>query len=205
MARPRRIGDAAILDAARRVFTAGGMQATTRMVAEAAGVSQATLFQRYGTKQRLFFAALLPPPPSLSSVLGVLPAAGAKAARVHLSEIAARLLSWLDAALPATLRAALHPDYPSAVGRAHAPNGEAAIAAALALRLAELQQRGDLHAGIDPARAAEGLLLLLHGDALAGLVGGAPCAVRDRGGAAVEGLWEGLAPGRRGRRTTPFG
>ena len=70
MARPRRTDGERVLRAARALFVARGAQATTREIAEAAGVSQAVLFQRYGTKRKLFFAARMPRPPVLGELLG---------------------------------------------------------------------------------------------------------------------------------------
>lgn len=59
MARPSTIKDETILDAAREVFLSRGAQATTAEVAERAGVSEGTLFNRFKTKDELFRAAML--------------------------------------------------------------------------------------------------------------------------------------------------
>lgn len=63
LSRPRRgrppvISDEALLGAARAVFLARGIRATTAEVAERAGVSEGTLFHRYKTKDALFGAAM---------------------------------------------------------------------------------------------------------------------------------------------------
>ncbi|HQY61010.1 MAG: TetR/AcrR family transcriptional regulator [Myxococcales bacterium] len=58
MARPSSITDAALLEAARDVFVARGVTATTAEIAARAGVSEGTLFKRFGTKRRLFELAL---------------------------------------------------------------------------------------------------------------------------------------------------
>lgn len=58
MPRPRKIADARILDAARARFLEAGYAASTASIARAADVSQAILFQRYGTKDALFYAAM---------------------------------------------------------------------------------------------------------------------------------------------------
>lgn len=50
--------DDRILDAAMRVFTEVGLRgATTRRIAEEAGVNEVTLFRRFGTKEQLLIAA----------------------------------------------------------------------------------------------------------------------------------------------------
>jgi AcrR family transcriptional regulator len=60
MARPRSISDERILDAARACFLEHGGGAATTMIAQRLGVSHALLFQRFGTKDGLMRAALLP-------------------------------------------------------------------------------------------------------------------------------------------------
>lgn len=58
MARPTKITDEQILAAAREIFIQEGYSAPTAKVARKAGVSEGTLFKRFGTKEELFFAAL---------------------------------------------------------------------------------------------------------------------------------------------------
>ncbi len=62
MARPREVTDEEILEAARETFLEHGPGAPTSQIAERLGVSSATLFHRFGSKQELMLAALLPPP-----------------------------------------------------------------------------------------------------------------------------------------------
>jgi len=61
MARPRTVSDEAILEAARAVFLEEGSTASTQIVADRLGVSQAALFKRFGTKKALLLGALSPP------------------------------------------------------------------------------------------------------------------------------------------------
>lgn len=58
MARPRSIDDAVILDAAREVFLERGFSATTAEVAARAGISEGSIFNRFGSKRRLFQQAM---------------------------------------------------------------------------------------------------------------------------------------------------
>jgi len=60
MVRPRRFSDADLLEAARDCFLEHGPSVSTAHIAGAAGVSQATLFKRFGTKEQLMLRALLP-------------------------------------------------------------------------------------------------------------------------------------------------
>ncbi len=58
MARPQSISDETILTAAREVFLEQGYKATSAQIASHAGVSEGTLFRRFGNKVRLFMASM---------------------------------------------------------------------------------------------------------------------------------------------------
>ena len=68
MARPRQVSDGEILRTARACFLEHGPGVAISVVAERLGVSQPTLFKRFGTKEELMLAALAPPrePPWLA-------------------------------------------------------------------------------------------------------------------------------------------
>jgi AcrR family transcriptional regulator len=61
MVRPRNTTDEEILDEARACFLEHGAGASTTLIAARLGISHASLFQRFGTKEKLMRAALLPP------------------------------------------------------------------------------------------------------------------------------------------------
>ena len=58
MPRPPKITNEAILAAARQVFLAQGEGGSTLEIAEKAGISEASIFKRFSTKQALFLAAI---------------------------------------------------------------------------------------------------------------------------------------------------
>jgi AcrR family transcriptional regulator len=58
MPRPPKITNEEILAAARQVFLEQGENASTLEIAEKAGISEATIFKRFATKQALFLAAI---------------------------------------------------------------------------------------------------------------------------------------------------
>lgn len=58
MARPRSISTDLILEAARQVFLDRGLGATTAEIAKVAGISEGTIFKRFGTKDSLFLEAM---------------------------------------------------------------------------------------------------------------------------------------------------
>src|SRR4051812_6998486 len=70
MGRHKTISDQEVLRVARDVFRAQGHTATTRAIAEAAGISEAVLYQRFGSKDELFFAAMRPSGPDVEELLG---------------------------------------------------------------------------------------------------------------------------------------
>ncbi len=61
MVRPRQVTDEQVLEIAREVFLEHGPKAPVSIIAGRLGVSDAALFKRFGTKQNLVLAALLPP------------------------------------------------------------------------------------------------------------------------------------------------
>jgi AcrR family transcriptional regulator len=62
VARTATITDTQILEAARAVFLEQGVNATTVDVANRAGISSASIFKRFPTKDALFLAAMSEPP-----------------------------------------------------------------------------------------------------------------------------------------------
>lgn len=62
LARPVRITEAQILDAARDIFLRDGVHACTAEIARRAGVSEGSVFKRFPTKDALLAAALRTPP-----------------------------------------------------------------------------------------------------------------------------------------------
>jgi AcrR family transcriptional regulator len=58
MARTRKITNEEILAAARQVFLENGFGASTLEIAQKAGISEASIFKRFTTKQALFLAAM---------------------------------------------------------------------------------------------------------------------------------------------------
>lgn len=58
---PRGSAPALLRDAAREVFAENGYRATTREIAERAGVSHDLIFRYFGSKEKLFFDAVVTP------------------------------------------------------------------------------------------------------------------------------------------------
>jgi len=109
MARKRRLDDAELLAVAREQFVAEGFGASTRMIAQLAGVSEAILFQRFRTKAELFFAAMVPPGPDLHAILTARPAG--EEPSVRFEEIAERVLAYFREIMPVLLPLVTHPEF----------------------------------------------------------------------------------------------
>ena len=112
--RPRQVTDDALLSAARDCFLEQGPGCSTNVIAQRAGVSQATLFKRFGTKDDLLLAALLPR--GYESIFGKMEGGpDARPAREQLIEIGHAFVGFFEAMVPCM--AVLHAAGASAQGR----------------------------------------------------------------------------------------
>jgi AcrR family transcriptional regulator len=207
--RKKTIEDDEILHHARTVFREGGHAASTRDVARAAGISQAVLYQRFGSKEDLFFRAMTPDPPDLETLLGPYPP---RSARADLKRIAERLAEYLGGLLPTLLHVLAHPD----IGRArlakwHADLPFHSLLAALTERFRRLRNDG-LVGDVEPSVSARAFLAAVHSAAiLETMVHGGPHGgpgqeqhlFQHGHGAPIAGLievlWTGFAPDHSGR------
>src|SRR5208283_3006813 len=69
MGRKKLVSDVELLNVAREVFVKSGFGASTKEIARQAGVSEGVIFQRFPTKEDLFFAAMIPPAADLHRLL----------------------------------------------------------------------------------------------------------------------------------------
>lgn len=107
MVRPRSTSDEEILEEARACFLEHGAGVSTTVIAARLGISHAVLFQRFGTKEQLMRAALLPPPeqPWMARVRA---GPDDRDARDQLLELAEEISTYLERIVPciAVLRSA---------------------------------------------------------------------------------------------------
>ena len=98
MGRRKRIQDDELLTIAREAFAKDGITATTREIAQKAGVSEAVIYQRFPTKADLFFAAMVPPALDVEALIGD----GAEGSDVceRLEEIALGILRYFREVMP---------------------------------------------------------------------------------------------------------
>ncbi|MDI1451910.1 TetR/AcrR family transcriptional regulator [Polyangium sp. 6x1] len=107
MSRPRNIPDTKILEEARACFLEHGAAVSTTLIAERLGISHGVLFQRFGTKEQLLRAALMPPsePPWMARMRS---GPDDRDARTQLHELAEEIFAYLQRIVPclAVLRSA---------------------------------------------------------------------------------------------------
>ncbi len=141
MGRPKTIQDSALLEVARKIFRERGHTATTRDVAQAAGISEAIIYQRFKTKDELFYAALAPRTDSLSGLLDIDMAAHTP--KSYLALFCARTKDQFRAGMPSVLSLAAHPTYgKEMMGEVHRHNRVGEIFPILQLRLKGWQEAG---------------------------------------------------------------
>jgi AcrR family transcriptional regulator len=165
MTRPKTISNEELLAAARKLFRAQGHAVSTRQVAEAAGISEAILYQRFGNKDELFFAAMAPGAPDLAEILG--PEEPEEDASSYVKGVLERMTTYFGEILPLALRLMTHPSFePKSLGHAHA--GPERLREGLAIRLKWLEGRKVLRRGT--AQPLAQLVFSLAHDSALGVV-----------------------------------
>jgi AcrR family transcriptional regulator len=192
MGRHKTISDDEVLRVARDIFLAQGHTASTRDIATAAGISEAVLYQRFGSKDDLFFAAMHPIGPDLEELLG--PRDPPEDAHTYLRLVTVRLGEYFAGVIPRALHVMMHPSFDPATLARVQPRGAAGLQEGLAERLASLVRRKQLAAPAE-AGTARLLLSLAHDWAVAGLFshGATPHRQRELEDM-VDIVWEGLRP-----------
>jgi AcrR family transcriptional regulator len=191
MARPKTIADADLLDAARAVFVQRGLGASTREIARRAGVSEGVLFQRYATKQELFFAAMVLPAADLSALFR----ARRGDTRAHVEEAALAITDYFRETMPVLVPLVAHPGFRfEEFARRHPDSPLDALRRGLVSFLADARARGQIGPA-DPGAAALAVIAIAQCVAFfehMGAHGGRmPTDLIRR---AVDCVWTGLEP-----------
>jgi AcrR family transcriptional regulator len=194
MGRPKTIETGELLAIARNVFRQHGHTATTRDVAKSAGISQAVLYQRFKSKDDLFFAALTHQAPSLAALSEI--DAAAHEPRAYLAIFAARAKDHFRNIMPSLLSVAAHPKYgQEMMGQIHRHNRAGEVAAMLVLRLHSWRQAGKIRP-VDPRAFSHALIHALHSMAMVEVLSGepgTPTRPRELAGF-IDVFWHGLKP-----------
>jgi AcrR family transcriptional regulator len=195
--RPKIATDSELLDIARECFLSQGPSVSTTFIAERAGVSQATLFKRFGTKADLLFKAL-----GLDDVRPWLPRLEAgpdeRPIQEQLRELARALVQFFDRALPAMM--AFRASGPNAVP-IHLNDGscEDAVPGPVRARLAlakwfELGQRNGRLRAFDTGSAAIAFIGAVQGPAIRRHLAGDAIDTDGYADRFVDTFWSGIKP-----------
>src|SRR5260370_37309087 len=191
MGRNKTIPDAGLLEIGRRVVVEKGLGTSTKEIARRAGVSEGVIFQRFTTKEDLFFAAMIPPPADLNRLFHHPRSKG----RALLEKIVLSMLDYFRSTLPVLIPLMSHPSFRfEEFARRHPDSPMVTLRRRLVEFVIQEQHAGRI-GPVDPGGAA--LLIWATAHMIAffeqlGAHGGRfdPKIIR----AAVKCLWEGLAP-----------
>lgn len=195
MGRHKIIEDDELLARARDIFVKEGINVSSRKIAEQIGISSSVLFQRFGSKEELFFAAMTPPAPDMSAVLE-------KAVRRghivdQLEQISVGLVDYYRKVVPVLVPLATHPSFRFDAFRKRHPNSPLEkLTVELISTLEEKRQKGEIECP-DVGMLAFHLLAAAHTIAMFEWIG-----VHESFDVAmvrklVQVLWRGVAPGER--------
>lgn len=159
MARPRSIDEQEILHAARAVFLERGISGTTAEVAERAGVSEGSIFNRFGSKRALFLQAMKPNPDCLPWLLELPGRVGQGTLRTQLEEIGAQGIAFFRGLMPLMMMLMSNPGEDAPASPTEVP-GDAPLRALERMRayLAAEQAQGRIRADVDTEVLARMLL-----------------------------------------------
>lgn len=200
LGRPRTIDEQAIIAAARDVFLERGFSATTAEVARRAGVSEGSIFNRFGSKRALFQHAMQMSIGQELWLTGLADRVGTGDVRAHLAAVLVLGIDFFRRMMPLIMMgwsnpgATGHKDK-AAAGASHGPQ---VVIAPLAAYLQAEMERGRLKAS-DPHILAQMLLSgMSHYAFLAVLQekqGHAPSqSVEHYAEGLVDVLWNGVSP-----------
>lgn len=157
-----------------------------------AGISEAVIFQRFSTKEDLFFAAMVPPEAQLETIFSVQP--GKKQVTENLKSVSLQIVVYFREVMPVFLSLISHPsfDMQTFLKRHTMPGIQ--LGSKLTEYLNAEAELGRIRKD-NVASSAAVLLSHLHNLALSENIGShkptdTDCAISD----AIEALWNGLAP-----------
>jgi AcrR family transcriptional regulator len=193
MGRHKTISDDDVLAVARGIFRERGHTVSTRAIAAVAGISETVLYQRFGSKNALFFAAMVPTAPDLRHLFD--PPALADDAQAYVRAVVERMAGYFAEIVPLGIQTMTHPAFKAALADAPPASASGRLADELAARLRRFQQRKHIAPSTPVLVAARLLTSLAHDWALSQSMAGKDVrADRRQLAAMVDVVWRGLAP-----------
>ena len=200
MGRHKIIRDEQLLRHAREEFLKNGAFGSTKEIARKAGVSEATLYQRYPTKAALFLAAMVPQQVDIHAIIHSF--TKETDPRPVLTEIGLRILAYFRTLIPVVMHLITNPSISMADVNAHFKGKPVVeLSEALAAHMKEANSRGTVKVD-NPMAAASLFVSAIHSLAVFELM-------EIHGGKSmdhvvkqfVEALWSGIAPASRKHKT----
>ena len=195
MGRHKKIEDVELLATAREVFKARGPVGASREIAARAGISEAALFKRFGTRDKLFFAAMMPPSFAAEEMV-TRAVAEADDPREALTIVARRSLVYFREVIGIALVLMGHPQFDMKdIAKKHGgENPGARLIEALAKWFASEAAKGRIHCP-DPRASADLIVAALHSVVLFEHLGIYDASAGDqRALAAVDAFWPAIEP-----------
>lgn len=192
MPRNKTITDEEILAVARSLFLKEGAKASTRTLAKLVGISEAVIFQRFSTKQALFFLAMVPPPAQLDAIFCIQP--GEKQVISNLESVSLQIVVYFREVMPIFLSLVSHPSFDMQTFlQRHIMPGMQIVNRLIEYLNAE-SELGRINRDSVPATASI-LFSHLHNLALSESIGAHQAIDTERAiSDAIAALWKGLAP-----------
>ncbi len=187
-----------LIEATRSVVAeVGYAHASTRAIAQAAGVAEGTIYRHFPDKSSLFFAAVLEANAAVVAWMTTLPErAGQDTVESNLADAAIRLAELRDQILPLEVALAADPDLAAQRRRAMAAAGSSLPPGppqAVAAYLAAEQRLGRVRPDVDPHEAAVVILGMLFALGTMPTIGGKDLSP-ERIASAIRLLVRGIAP-----------
>ncbi|NEP57330.1 MAG: TetR/AcrR family transcriptional regulator [Symploca sp. SIO2G7] len=192
MPRNKTITDEEILAVARSLFLREGVKASTKTLAKAVGISEAVIFQRFSTKENLFFAAMVPPEAKLEEIFNI--QVGEKQVTANLKLISLQIVAYFREVMPTFLSLISHPSFNMQTFLQHHTMPGIQISNRLVEYLTAEAKLGRIQQE-NIASTAAILLSHLHNIALSESIGShQPIDTEDAISDSIKALWKGLAP-----------
>jgi AcrR family transcriptional regulator len=191
MPRNKTITDDEILTVARTLFLKKGVNASTRDIAKQVGISEAVIYQRFGTKEDFFFTAMTLPEARLDTIFCIQPGKGNVVE--NLECVSLRMVNYFREVMPVFLTLISHPSFNMQTFLKRHRTPAIQLSEKLMDYLMGESKLGRVNTG-NVAVAIEILLSHLHHLTLYETIGAPKTEIGSAVVDAIAVLWDGLAP-----------